>query len=83
MEKKCLNLETGFLFSETNFWRGVGSVLNVCGNYYEFNVSSSDDEADIKALSSDWYNIGKDIKIAKNKFEKLQSKETSEQVCIK
>lgn len=79
MENKNLKLETGFLFEKTGFWKGVGSIFGFCGDYYEFNTSNTHDEADKKALKSDWQNIGEDIKFAKNKFEKDFSKE----LCIK
>ena len=53
--------KTDFLFSQMNFTVGAGSVLNLAGNYYEFNTSASDNEADLKALNSDWSSVGNDI----------------------
>lgn len=55
---------TDFLFADTSIVAGAGSVINVFGNYYDFNYSKSEEEADIKAIKCDWYMIGKDIRKA-------------------
>jgi hypothetical protein len=52
---------TDFLFPSMSFVGGMGSVLNIMGNYYKFNTSSSTIEADSRAIESDWGVIGKDI----------------------
>jgi hypothetical protein len=39
----------------------MGSVLNISGNYFPFNYSKSDEDADKKAIQSDWAIIGQDI----------------------
>ncbi|MFY8187921.1 MAG: hypothetical protein ACOVLC_08180 [Flavobacterium sp.] len=79
MENKNLKLETGFLFNRTSFWKGIGSIFSLYGNYYEFNASKTYLEADRKALKSDWQNVGKDIKIAQKKFEL----DFSDELCLK
>ncbi len=65
--------KTGFLFPDTNFWIGMGSILNIAGDYFTFNTSESGQEADGKALESDWAIIGQDIEdvIDTDKLEKL------------
>lgn len=60
---------TDFLFPTSSFLTGVGSVLNVYGNYYVFNSSKTPKIADFKALSSDWGVIGQDIKSVTEKVE--------------
>ncbi|ELR72619.1 hypothetical protein C900_00998 [Fulvivirga imtechensis AK7] len=50
-----------FLFSKMNFLTGAGSVLNIAGNYYSFNSSKNEREADLKAIKSDWCSVGEDI----------------------
>lgn len=60
---------TDFLLGKNNFWVGLGSVLNLQGAYFEYNNSKSGNEADNKALYSDWQNVGNDIEKAINKFE--------------
>jgi hypothetical protein len=62
MKKK--KFSSDFLLPRNNFFVGMGSVLNLGGNYFEYNTSKSDIEADKKALSSDWWNVGNDIKTA-------------------
>lgn len=42
---------------------GMGSVLNLMGNYFEYNYSKSDFAADNKALISDWLNVGNDFQM--------------------
>jgi len=59
MSKK--KYRTDFLYPTNDFLSGLGNVLNVAGNYYSFNYSSSDEEADSKAIESDWGVIGQDI----------------------
>lgn len=60
---------TDFLLQKNNFLIGLGSVLSIEGNYFEFNKSKSSQDADIKALKSDWYNIGEDIRESINSIK--------------
>ena len=55
---------TDFLFPKRNFWTGFSSVLSIFGESNKFNTSDSGEEADYKALKSDWEMIGEDFKIA-------------------
>lgn len=66
-------LHTGYLFSRPSFLSGLGSVLNLAGNYFEYNYSKSSNETDRKALQSDWKSIGQDISfsIHRNSVKKL------------
>ena len=66
MKKKYTS---NFLFAMPSFLLGVGSVLNVSGNYYTFNYSKSDSEADTRAIESDWGMVGEDIKFGLQKTE--------------
>lgn len=52
---------TGFLFSTPGFLSGAGTVINIAGNFYEFNYSDSDIDADRIALENDFNMIGQDI----------------------
>ncbi|MFT5891937.1 MAG: hypothetical protein ACI9Y7_002044 [Dokdonia sp.] len=58
------------LFNRSSYLTGLGSVMNVFGNYYEFNGSKTSKEADYKALYSDWKAIGDDITKATKKISK-------------
>ncbi|MEQ1733108.1 MAG: hypothetical protein ABL940_05510 [Bacteroidia bacterium] len=55
---------TDFLFPKRNFWSGFSSVLNIYGNPNKFNSSKTGEEADCKAIKSDWEMIGEDFKYA-------------------
>lgn len=62
--KKNKKYRTKFLFVTPSFTMGMGSVLNIAGNYFPFNNSDSDIEIDIKGIESDWLAIGQDLKTA-------------------
>lgn len=73
MEKRNKIRKTDFLLPNNNFLIGLGSVLNIVGSYFEYNYSSSSEEADLKALESDWQNVGGDIKESIANFKKQDS----------
>lgn len=56
--------DTGFLFATPSFWQGAASVLDMGGTLVEYNSSETIQEADARALASDWAVTGKDIKAA-------------------
>lgn len=60
---------TGFLLPKNNFWVGLGSVINIFGNYFIYRTSNSDLEADQRAIASDWKMTGQDIEEATKNFE--------------
>jgi len=72
--KKRVELQTDFLIPRTNFFVGIGSVLNLAGNYFEFNTSKTEKEADEKAIRSDWENVGRDIEAGRKEFEDKEIK---------
>ena len=59
------------LLPQASFFKGLGSVLNVSGNYYKFDYSKNGAEADKKAIESDWNIVGQDIKLAMKKATKV------------
>ena len=78
--KKCKSkFRPDFLASKNDFIVGMGSVLNVAGRYFEYNSSNTAEEADAKALRSDWKNIGLDVEDSIEKFEKSNRKK----LCLK
>ncbi len=52
---------TGFLYSDNSFLAGAATSFNLAGNFYEYNLSDSDQEADSKAISNDFAMVGQDI----------------------
>lgn len=66
---------TDFLFPKRSFWTGVSSVFSVFGDSNQFNTSKSGEEADLKALMSDWEMVGEDIRsslIEESKFVEFE-----------
>jgi hypothetical protein len=59
--KKQKRYSTGFLFSTPSFLSGAATVMNLAGNFYEFNSSESGFEADEKAIENDFCMIGQDF----------------------
>lgn len=61
---------TDFLFSTPTILSGAGTVINLAGDFYNFNTSKSPQEADCLAIKNDFGVIGQDIKKAVSEFEK-------------
>jgi hypothetical protein len=59
---KMKHYKTNILYPRVSFVDGIGSVFNIAGNFYKFNYSKSNEEADRKALENDWGVIGNDLK---------------------
>lgn len=53
---------TSYFLKERGFFTGFSSILSLFGNSNMFNISESGEEADKKALRSDWEMIGQDFK---------------------
>ncbi len=82
--KKKKFLKSDFLLPRNNFDIGMGSVFNINGNYFIYNTSESDLEADYKAMMSDWQNVAGDIKSSMNLFTSklnLNDKEEKKGEC--
>lgn len=56
------------LFHRTSFLDGIGSIINIFGNYFDFNFSNTGEEADKKAIENDWEVVGDDIRKAVQKM---------------
>lgn len=68
MKSRKFKYRTDFLLPKNNFWVGLGSVLNLAGSYFDYNYSMTENEADYRALKSDWENVGEDIMLSEQKF---------------
>jgi len=62
--KKRNKTGPNFLFPNNSFIMGMGSVLNIAGNYFSFSGSDTELEADEKAIHADWSAVGQDIEEA-------------------
>ncbi len=56
--------QTDFLVSSGSLIAGMGTVFNLSGEYFEYNVSSSESEADNNAIAKDWEMVGNDLRKA-------------------
>ncbi len=63
------NDDTCFLFADPSFLAGLAAVLDIGGGLIVYNESRSGQEADSRALASDWAVVGKDILAAIDNFE--------------
>ena len=62
--------DSGFLFADPSFVGGAASAIDIGGTLVTYNVSKDGNEADLRALASDWAVTGKDIKRGIEKFKK-------------
>jgi hypothetical protein len=60
------NSLTDSLVVRPSFIRGLGRIWDFRGILNQYNASNTPQEADFKALKSDWATVGKDIKDALN-----------------
>ena len=58
------DIKTDFLFAHPSALSGAARLLDLAGLFDSYNNSHDPGEADIKALLSDWYIVGKDLRIA-------------------
>jgi hypothetical protein len=61
--------KTDYLFSEGSYLLGAGSVLDLSGNYFQYNSSPTGEEADRRALANDIAIIGQDMWKALGRME--------------
>lgn len=57
-------LRTDFLSASSSFLTGLGSVVNVRGELYDYNTCEDPDRI---ALSTDWLMVGQDLQDALSK----------------
>lgn len=74
---KTRRFTTGFLFSTPSFLSGAGSVINLAGNFYEYNSCDTGFEADEMAIENDFRMIGQDI------YDVLENKHQSKKLTAK
>ena len=66
------------LYARPSFLEGVARVFDRGGVLNRYNRSRSEAEADYKAIASDWYTVGKDLReaISDGKKKNTSPKET-------
>ena len=61
---------SGRLFIQPSFFEGASRVFDVLGNQDIYNEDQSPQEADTKALFSDWASVGDHLVLATEEFSK-------------
>lgn len=54
-------ISSDFLFAQPSFASGAARVLDLWGQFDEYNISATPQEADAAALAADWLVVGQDI----------------------
>ena len=52
---------TDFLFAGPSALSGAGRTIDFMGMFDQYNVSASPEEADARAIFSDWLSVGRDL----------------------
>jgi hypothetical protein len=65
--------DADFLFARPSFTRGMAAALDMGATLSVFNESKTPEEADARALRSDWIAVGKDILNAMKCYEQKNS----------
>ena len=62
--------EYGFvLYAKPSFLEGVSRLVDFGGVLNRYNLSTTPEEADFRALLSDWEAVGMDVLLAEQKFK--------------
>jgi hypothetical protein len=64
-----------FLFASFGFFEGMGRVVDLAGTLAGYNRSPTIEEADNRALASDWQAIADDFKHVMKKYAQAQKTE--------
>jgi len=64
------SLNSDFLFTTPSYLTGAANVFNLAGNFYDYNRSESEQEADCKAIRNDFNIIAEDLKSCLKDFSK-------------
>lgn len=57
-------IKTGFLFADPSFMSGAARVIDLWGQFDDYNRSETPKEADGKAIAADWLVVGNDLQDA-------------------
>jgi hypothetical protein len=52
---------TDFLFAQPSFVSGAARTLDMFATFNKYNISGTPEEADMRALESDWAIVGQDF----------------------
>lgn len=63
-----------YLFARPCWLHGIARLLDLGATFDEYNDSNTGQEADARAIYSDWLSVGKDIKSAIDQHNSLMNK---------
>ncbi|MDH4162924.1 MAG: hypothetical protein OEW15_09590 [Nitrospirota bacterium] len=66
--------KSDYIFVTPSFLMGMGSVLNIAGNYFSISQAVTPEDADYRAIESDWGIVGRDILSATEQIENEQTR---------
>ncbi len=61
-----MNPRSSLVYARPSFLRGIARIFDVTGSLNEYNTSPTSEQADYRALESDWRVVGEDIQEAMN-----------------
>ncbi len=72
MDRKMYKSYTNILFPKSGFLKGMARVFDLFGTLNNYNTSESAEQADAKAIYSDWISAGNDLRnvFGKYKYER-------------
>jgi hypothetical protein len=56
------DVRTTFLVVEPSYLSGMGRIIDLWGGFDQYAFSSSNEEADLRAIYADWRLIGQDVR---------------------
>jgi hypothetical protein len=68
-------LQTDFLVPRMTWLTGAGTVFNLAGRFYCYNTSETEEEADARAVFSDWSMVGEDLRGAMRGFSRKDTRQ--------
>jgi hypothetical protein len=74
-------MRTDFLFVSPSPWLGCARLLDIAGSFDRYNTSQSPEEADARAIYSDWRMVGEDLVDAMEKALRTEA-QTPEQLPL-
>ena len=72
---------TDFLVPTSSFLLGMATLGNLSGGFFEYNSSSTTEEADRRAMRSDFSMVGQDIRGAINQVKKGNAAQLELPLC--
>lgn len=54
-------IKSDFLFAQPSFASGAARILDLWGQFDDYNISNTPQEADESAIAADWIIVGQDL----------------------